>query len=190
MNGAFGVSSPNASRNQPQAGAQRLGHQRQAGHHRGGGLMSEPSSWREPVGVALHHGRVRITRAQQPAERRVELDQHEPRRIDAVLDERLGDRPVPGPSSMTGPSLSGSTCCAMVRASSLPDGLTAPIASGFSSQDRMNCDLVVEAALRLARPRSCRSICFSSGTAVNSNRRIGPSNRSSNLSPGNPIAAR
>ena len=71
--------------------------------------------------------------------------------------------PVPGPSSITGPSLSGSTYCAMVRASTLPDGVTAPIASGFSSQEPDEADLVVETDIVRARSsRSCGSICFSS----------------------------
>ena len=47
----------------------------------------------EPVGVALHHGRARIARAQQAAEHRVELDEDQTGRIDAVLDQRLGHRP-------------------------------------------------------------------------------------------------
>ena len=45
--------------------------------------------------------------------------------------------PVPEPSSMTGPALSGSTQRAIARASILPDGVTAPIESGLSIQCRM-----------------------------------------------------
>src|SRR5579884_1894834 len=47
--------------------------------------------------------------------------------------------PEPGPSSITGPSAVGSTWRAIVRASALLDGITAPVRSGFSIQDRMNC---------------------------------------------------
>ncbi len=39
---------------------------------------------------------------------------------------------------MTGPGTSGSTSRAIVRAKSLPEGMTAPVASGFSIQERMN----------------------------------------------------
>src|SRR5204862_2039733 len=43
-----------------------------------------------------HAGRLREALAQELAERRVELDQHEPRRRDAMLDQRLGNRPRAG----------------------------------------------------------------------------------------------
>src|SRR5690606_13665395 len=45
--------------------------------------------------------------------------------------------PVPGPSSITGPEKRSSTYCAMVRARMRPDGITAPMCSGFSIHDRM-----------------------------------------------------
>src|SRR5216683_1464952 len=44
--------------------------------------------------------------------------------------------PVPGPSSTTGPADSMSTYCAMVRANTRPDGITAPMCSGFSIHER------------------------------------------------------
>src|SRR5262249_5124068 len=47
--------------------------------------------------------------------------------------------PVPGPSSITGPSACGSTQRAMARASTRLDGITAPVDIGFSIQERMNC---------------------------------------------------
>ncbi len=46
----------------------------------------------QAVGIALHHGRGREARLQQPAEGRIEFDQHQPRRIDALLDDCLGHR--------------------------------------------------------------------------------------------------
>jgi hypothetical protein len=46
--------------------------------------------------------------------------------------------PVPGPSSMIGPLIRGSTTRAMACARTLPDGSTAPIGPGFSSQVRKN----------------------------------------------------
>src|SRR5208282_1652823 len=45
------------------------------------------------VGVALHQRGVGVTRAQNPAERRIELDEHEAGRVDAGIDQRLGYRP-------------------------------------------------------------------------------------------------
>jgi hypothetical protein len=82
---------------QPQPRAQRLGEQRQTGNHSGGRLahisLQQPA---QPIGIPLHHGRGRIARAQQAAEILVELDQHQPRWVDAVLHQRFGDRPGAG----------------------------------------------------------------------------------------------
>ena len=46
----------------------------------------------QTVSVALHHGRGRIARAQQPAKIGIEFDQHQPRRIDAALNHRFRHR--------------------------------------------------------------------------------------------------
>ena len=48
------------------------------------------------VGVALHDMDAGKPLAQQAAEFRIEFDQHEARRIDAALDQRLGHRPGAG----------------------------------------------------------------------------------------------
>jgi hypothetical protein len=59
----------------------------------GGGLLQQARQQPpEAVGIALHHGRLGITAAQQPAEGRIELDQHQTRRIDALRHQRFGDR--------------------------------------------------------------------------------------------------
>ena len=50
------------------------------------GLAARPGSSR----------RRRIAFAQQLAEGRIELDQHQPRRIDPLRDQRVGDRPGAG----------------------------------------------------------------------------------------------
>ena len=77
---------------QTHARPHRLGQQRQAGHHRSGRLRQDVfQKALEIIGVALHHGRLRIARAQQPAEHRIEFDQHQARRIDAAIDQRFGD---------------------------------------------------------------------------------------------------
>jgi hypothetical protein len=69
----------------------------QTGDDCGGGRADQACEQRaQPVGVALHYGRRRIARAQETAERRIEFDQHEPRRIDAVFDQRFGDGPGAG----------------------------------------------------------------------------------------------
>jgi hypothetical protein len=66
---------------------------RQSGYHRGGRRAQQIAEQAaQPIGVALHHGRHRIARAQQPAERRIEFDQDEPRGIDSLPDQRLGHR--------------------------------------------------------------------------------------------------
>jgi hypothetical protein len=40
---------------------------------------------------------------------------------------------------MTGPAIFGSTHFAIARPSGLPDGMTAPVARGFSIHERMKC---------------------------------------------------
>ena len=55
----------------------------------------------------------------------------------------------------------------MVRASSLPDGITAPIGSGFSIHERMKLHLIVETKGLLfnARADDCKGICYQAGHA-------------------------
>ena len=61
------------------------------------GSRSTPASVSSQiVGIALHDVDRRKALAQQPAEVRIELDQREPRGIDAALDQRFGDRPGAG----------------------------------------------------------------------------------------------
>src|SRR5262245_56065344 len=82
---------------EPQAHAQRLGDPRQAGYHPRRRLLQDAGQQAlEAVGIALHHGRGRVARAQEPAEDRIELDQHESRRVNPLRDQRLGDRPGAG----------------------------------------------------------------------------------------------
>src|SRR5712671_4370615 len=76
---------------------ERLGEQRQTRHHRGGGLAQNRRQQRaQPVGVALDDGCLRIALAQQTAEGRVELDQHEASRINPARHQRLGHWPSAG----------------------------------------------------------------------------------------------
>jgi hypothetical protein len=92
-NGASAAISPKASSINWNPLLERLGRQRQTRHHRRGRLAQEPAEQvLDAVGVALDHGRVRIAGAQQAAERRIEFNQHEARRIDAALHQRLGHR--------------------------------------------------------------------------------------------------
>src|SRR5262249_18021353 len=73
-----------------------LGHERQAGDDRGGRFHQQRlEQAAHAVGVALHQRRAWIARAQNPAKSRVELDEHESRRMDARLDQGGGDRPRP-----------------------------------------------------------------------------------------------
>ena len=51
----------------------------------------------QAVGVALHQRGLGIARAQNPAEGRIELEQHQPRRRDAGGDQRFGHRTGPRP---------------------------------------------------------------------------------------------
>src|SRR6516162_1521137 len=82
---------------EPQAHAQGLGEERQARYHPGGRLLQDPAQQTlKAIGVALYHGRGRIARAQQAAENRIELDQHQARWIDSLREQRLGDRPGAG----------------------------------------------------------------------------------------------
>ena len=92
----------------------------------------------EIIGIALHHGRLRIARAQQAAEHRIEFDQHQPRRIDAALDQRFGHRAGAGPKLDHGArNVDDRHSAPWCARETVPDGVTAPIASGLSSQERM-----------------------------------------------------
>src|SRR4051794_36662582 len=72
---------------------QRLGEQRETGHHARSRILHQPGEQPlEAVGIALHHRGPGIARTQQPAEGRIELDENEPRRIGALRHQRLGDR--------------------------------------------------------------------------------------------------
>ena len=66
--------------------------------------------------------------------------------------------PVPGPSSITGPSAFGSTCRAMVRASTLLDGITAPVRNGFSIHERMNCTSSSRSGFFATRMEDCKGM--------------------------------
>src|SRR6516165_6302748 len=82
---------------QPQAHVQWLGKERQARYHTGGRLSQDAAQQTlKAIGVPLYHGRGRIARTQQAAEDRIELDQHQARRIDALREQCLGDRPGAG----------------------------------------------------------------------------------------------
>ena len=83
--------------NEPQPLPHRLGDQRQAGNDRGRRLQQQRlEQAAQAVGIALHQRGVGIARTQDSAERRIEFDQHEPRRRDSGLDQRLRNRPGPG----------------------------------------------------------------------------------------------
>ena len=79
-------------------GLERLGEQRQAGHHGGGRLRQMGAEHAlEAIGIALHHGGGRIALAQQLAEGRIVLEQDEAGRIDALRHQGFGHRTGAGP---------------------------------------------------------------------------------------------
>src|SRR6266567_2424707 len=88
--------------------------------------------------------------------------------------------PVPGPSSTTGPSDSTSTYCAMVRASTRLEGITAPICSGFSIHERRKrTSSSRRRGFFNARADDCNGMSLPGGTAravvrKQSQRGIGP----------------
>src|SRR5947199_1617594 len=75
-----------------QAHPQRLGKKWQPRYHRRCRLAKKISeNGFERISIALNHGRRRIPRPQQPAERGVEFHQHEASRINPLRDQRFGD---------------------------------------------------------------------------------------------------
>src|SRR5262249_34493414 len=77
---------------------QRLGEQRQPRHDRRRRLLQQAAEEPlEAIGIAVDDHRAGKARLQQPAEGRIELDQHQPRRIDPLRHQRLGHWPSAGP---------------------------------------------------------------------------------------------
>ena len=81
-----------------QAELERLGEQRQARHHRCRRLPQQIAEQPlDGIGIALHHRGFGIAHPQQPAEGRIELDQHQAGGVDALLDQRRRHRAGSGP---------------------------------------------------------------------------------------------
>ena len=123
----------------------------------------------DPVSVALNNGRVGIARAQQPAECRIELDQHHPGRVDPAIDQSRRD----GTGSRTefddGPRRRGghSRIC---RATGAPRRNHGARRQGRSIQERMKLTSSSRRSLRLARLNVASSDIWGSnfGAAPNS----------------------
>ena len=72
-------------------------------------------------------------RSQQAAEPRVVLDEYEPLRRDAALDQRLGHRAGAGPE-LDDEACAATDAAAIARASARPDGATAPVSLGAATR--------------------------------------------------------
>ena len=93
MNGAPGSDSANASRSsftRWRIGLVTSGRPETTAD--AGVFNVRPERLAQRIGIALDDGRGRIAIAQQRAEARIVFDENELRRIDAALDQRVGDR--------------------------------------------------------------------------------------------------
>ena len=110
-----------------------------ARHHRRAGPSSTPPSERRSRRRHPATRSPRETALQHPAKCRIVFDQHQPRGDRPALDQRLGHRAGARPKSRSPvPRVWDRHSSPWCARAPVPDGMTAPVDSGFSIQERMN----------------------------------------------------